>query len=191
MRSASLPPRRPPRSVPVNSSAQFVLPFLGEPMMPGAEPHQNQHPSSQSQLPEKPPDKAVPSAGSATKETARKPLRPASARRTDRALPASARSQPIHKPVIRSNTRPVSAGIDSLAVSPNIVVLIESRAEAWSARELAKLIGCTGKHNLRDGKERTDATPEDRWHGSLRSGDHSGVAQTALHCGLAAEWNDM
>lgn len=36
--------------------------------------------------------------------------------------------------------------MDVISVSPNIVALIESRAEAWSARELANLIGCTGKH---------------------------------------------
>ncbi|MGB6133304.1 MAG: helix-turn-helix domain-containing protein [Acidobacteriaceae bacterium] len=36
--------------------------------------------------------------------------------------------------------------IDLVSVSPNIVALIENRAEAWSAPELARLIGCTGKH---------------------------------------------
>ena len=40
----------------------------------------------------------------------------------------------------------VSPRIDAISVPPNIVALIESRPEAWSARELAKLIGCTGKH---------------------------------------------
>ena len=115
-------------------------------MMPRAEPQQNQPPSSQSPLPEKPADKVFLQAGSTTKEPARKPSRSAKTRRPDRASTASAGSQPMHKQVMRSNTRPVVAGMDPLVVSPNIVVLIESRAEAWSARELAKLIGCTGKH---------------------------------------------
>ena len=146
MRSASLPPRRPPRSTLTRDPAQFVLPFIAEPTVPRAGLQQDQPSSSQSPCPEESPDKVVLPAGSATEEAARKALRPAKARRADRALPAPARSQPIHKPVMRSNTRPAVAGMDSLAVSPNIVVLIESRAEAWSARELAKLIGCTGKH---------------------------------------------
>jgi excisionase family DNA binding protein len=40
----------------------------------------------------------------------------------------------------------VSPRMDVISVPPNIVTLIESRPEAWSARELATLIGCTGKH---------------------------------------------
>lgn len=36
--------------------------------------------------------------------------------------------------------------MDATSFPPNIVALIESRPEAWSARELAKLMGCTGKH---------------------------------------------
>jgi excisionase family DNA binding protein len=52
----------------------------------------------------------------------------------------------MHKDIARTVRRLPSAGIDSLAVSPNIVALIEGREQAWSARELAKLIGCTGKH---------------------------------------------
>jgi excisionase family DNA binding protein len=50
------------------------------------------------------------------------------------------------KHIARADTRASTAAIESLAVSPNIVALIEGRSEAWSARELAKLIGCTGKH---------------------------------------------
>lgn len=31
-------------------------------------------------------------------------------------------------------------------MSPNIVAQIENRSGAWSAPELAELLGCTGKH---------------------------------------------
>jgi excisionase family DNA binding protein len=36
--------------------------------------------------------------------------------------------------------------MDLVSVSPNIVAQIESRSGAWSAPELADLLGCTGKH---------------------------------------------
>ena len=52
----------------------------------------------------------------------------------------------MHKHIARADTRTPTAAIDCLAVSPNIVALIEGREQAWSAGELAKLIGCTGKH---------------------------------------------
>lgn len=75
-----------------------------------------------------------------------KPLRPAKARQPDRITPTALPSRPMCKHIARADIRPPTAAIESLAVSPNIVALIEGRSEAWSARELAKLIGCTGKH---------------------------------------------
>jgi excisionase family DNA binding protein len=144
LRPASFTSRRPLRSA--NDSAQFLLPFLTEPMVPRAELQPNQPPSPQSLVPGPPHGIVAQPAGSTTTKAVRKALRPTKNRCSDRAMPAAVRSQPTQKQVMRSNTRPLAAGFDSVAVSPNIVALIEGRAEAWSARELAQLIGCTGKH---------------------------------------------
>lgn len=146
LRPATLPPRRPPRPTLSSDPAQFVLPFLAEPTGPRAEIQANQAPSSQPHLPEPPAPQVAAPCGAATQEAAKKPLRPAKTRQPDRITPAALPSRPMHKHIARADTRMPTAAIDSPAVSPNIVALIEGRSEAWSARELAKLIGCTGKH---------------------------------------------
>ncbi|MFP5236010.1 MAG: helix-turn-helix domain-containing protein [Acidobacteriota bacterium] len=47
---------------------------------------------------------------------------------------------------MRETSHTTDRRIEVVAVSPNIVALIESRSGAWSAPELADLLGCTGKH---------------------------------------------
>jgi excisionase family DNA binding protein len=129
-----------------SDSAQFVLPFLAEPTEPCAEIQASQAPSLPPLLPEPPAAQVVPPRGSTTQQAAKKSLRPAKARQPDRITPATLPGRPMYKHIVRADKRLPAATTDSFAVSPNIVALIEGRSEAWSARELAKLIGCTGKH---------------------------------------------
>jgi excisionase family DNA binding protein len=65
--------------------------------------------------------------------------------------PGGARKQfqPASPAGIKATSRkvqPVSDRMDVLAVSPNLIAVIEGKSGAWSAPELAKLLGCTGKH---------------------------------------------
>ena len=144
MRPAPLPPRRPPRSTRTNDPAQYVLPFLTETVTSYPETRRDPQPSSQ--LAATIPVKVVPAAGSEKKEAGTKRLRSAKARRAGRTAPTPVRSRPQHRQVVRPDSSPAAGRIDVSSVSPNIVALIEGRSEAWSARELASLIGCTGKH---------------------------------------------
>ena len=36
--------------------------------------------------------------------------------------------------------------MEMLAASPNLIAMIEGKSGAWSAPELAEILGCTGKH---------------------------------------------
>jgi excisionase family DNA binding protein len=144
LRPASLPSRRPPRSTGTNDLAQYVLPFLAKSLMSNPETRRDPQPSSQ--LAATAPVKVVPAPGSEKKKASTKALRSAKARRADRATPTPVHSRPQHRQVVRPDSSPPTGRIDVTSVSPNIVALIEGRAEAWSARELASLIGCTGKH---------------------------------------------
>jgi excisionase family DNA binding protein len=147
VRPAAPSPRRPQRPGLKGDPSQYVLPFLAENAIPPPEVRPDEHPSTQ--LAETPSAKAATPSGNVKKEPSRKPLRPAKACHTDHA-PAPAPPGPLNKHVIRpSRTAPsgsAASRIDLISVSPNIVAVIERRAGAWSAFELARLIGCTGKH---------------------------------------------
>jgi excisionase family DNA binding protein len=144
LRPALLPPRRPPRSTRTSHPAQYVLPFLAEPAISNAETRRDPQPSSQ--LAATAPVKVVPAPVSEKKKASMKTLRSAKVRHADRATPTPVHSRPQHRQVVRPDSSLAAGRIDVTSVSPNIVALIEGRAEAWSARELASLIGCTGKH---------------------------------------------
>jgi excisionase family DNA binding protein len=121
-----------------------VLPFLAETVISSDEIRRDENPSSQLAATTSVEVIRVP--GSKKKKADTKPLRPSMARRAGRTPQAPVRSRPPDRQVVRLDSSPPKSRIDVTSVSPNIVALIEGRAEAWSARELAQLIGCTGKH---------------------------------------------
>ena len=103
LRSASLPPRRPPRSAFTEDSAQFALPFCAEPMLAG---DPNRTPSEPSR------SKAV------------------SGKELDSVRPQPERSSPIgdFSGRGRRNRTPGSATVD--AVAPEAKVLVSRKAAA-------------------------------------------------------------
>jgi excisionase family DNA binding protein len=147
VRPAAPPPRRPQRSGLKGDPSQYVLPFLAENTIPCAEVRPDEHPSPKPA--EAPSVMAATPSACVRKDPGRKPLRPAKARHMDRA-PAPAPPRPASGHVIGPSrtapSGPAAGRIDLISVSPNIVAVIERRAEAWSAPELARLMGCTGKH---------------------------------------------
>lgn len=150
MRPASPSSHRHPRPALQGEPAQYVLPFSVENAIPRSEKPPDQRLSSQLSETQSTDTAAQP--GDAKKEPARKPSRPSGAGHTDHA-PASAPPRSQRKHIVSpARVAPSGSGaarradLVSVSVSPNIVDLIENRAEAWSAPELARLIGCTGKH---------------------------------------------
>ena len=120
--------------------AQFVLPFLGEPEASCVESsHDHGSPGD---------------SGERMGGNVRTPiLDPAlngeespTQRRSDDKPENSHRSKPKSAQPIHRKAPATAARVDVFSVPPNIIALIESKSGAWSAPELAELLGCTGKH---------------------------------------------
>jgi excisionase family DNA binding protein len=129
------------RSTSRNDPAQYSLPFLLESVTPlgvgkpdcGDTGEPGETPASKTQI--------VTESSAATERT-----HPPSGRRTEskRQRPR----QPVAKHLVPAAKKPpITHGrVDMMSASANIISLIETRSGAWSAPELAELLGCTGKH---------------------------------------------
>ena len=143
MRTSFPSSRRLRRSASGNDSAQFVLPFLASPEAafgegkPGycsiAGPGETPVANEQTRM-ENP----------ATPE----PMQPTARQRLDRnSVPPRRPNIKTKHSILAPKRPPVTASsADMISASTNLIALVEKRSGAWSAPELAELLGCTGKH---------------------------------------------
>ena len=140
MRASAPTPRRLRRSASGNDSAQYVLPFLVE---SGPAPSEGKPDCGSIGEPgEMPVAKArEPLDGPAASQ----PIRTPAPRRSDRIDIAPGRPK-AKQSISAPRKPPASQGPNSISASANVITLIGSKSGAWSAPELAELLGCTGKH---------------------------------------------
>lgn len=138
MHSVPPPRRRPRRTALKNNPAQIVLPFLFDletPLVPV------EHRSKPERALAEVPQPAVPKPQVVAKQDSQKALAPSGGARKRLQSASSAEIK-----LTSRKPQPVSDRMDVLSVSPNLIAVIQGKSGAWSAPELAKLLGCTGKH---------------------------------------------
>ena len=147
MRASSAIPRSQRRPARGKDPAQYVLPFLAEAEATSREAAPNCGSISEPGKTSAPGGTPVAKARVQMEHLeAPEPMRPRERRRLDR------NSVPPRRPkakqsVSTARNRSATLGrVDIISASANIIVLIEKRAGAWSAPELAELLGCTPKH---------------------------------------------
>jgi excisionase family DNA binding protein len=76
------------------------------------------------------------------------PMQPPARQRLDRNSVSPRRPNTKTKHSILAPKRPpaTASSADMISASTNLIALVEKRSGAWSAPELAELLGCTGKH---------------------------------------------
>lgn len=138
MHPVSLPRRRPRRTASNNNPAQIMLPFLvasDPPLVPALPRSESEAALAVTPQPAPPKSEVVVKPDSSTSVSSsggsRKSVKSAG---SGNVTTNSRKSQPVQD------------RLDTLSVSPNLIAVVGAKSEAWSAPELAKLLGCTGKH---------------------------------------------
>lgn len=143
LRTSSLSSRRLRRSANGNDSAQFVLPFLASPEPAFEEGRQDSGSTGEPgetlvvNEPIRMEDPATP-----------EPMQPSARRHLNRNAvpPRRPNTKTKHSSLAPKRPPATASNADMISASTNLIALVEKRSGAWSAPELAELLGCTGKH---------------------------------------------